>query len=102
MRKSRLSAGEVAELDAFNRSETRKSGFDLIPMRDRGYADLKKGGRVHWHFKPREREPYYFPDSTKVTTYSLPCVADGEFGVEVGGKLVVFDSEELMKHLRWA
>ena len=97
MRKSTLSKEEVAAFDDFQKKETRAAGLALIPVRDRGVAKLSNGATVYWHHPKREHEPVY-----GVTTYSTPRVADGQFGVEVDGKLVVFNAEELMKHLRWA
>ena len=97
MRKSTLSEQEIAEFDEFQKKETRRGGLDLIPVRDRGVAKMSNGITVYWNHPKRENEPV-----NGVTVYSTPKVADGEFGIAVDGKLIVFNSEELMKHLRWA
>lgn len=97
MRKSTLSEQEIAELDEFQKKETRAAGLALMPVRDRGVAKLSNGVTVYWNHPKREHEPV-----NGVTTYSTPRVADGQFGISVDGKLIVFNAEELMRHLRWA
>ena len=97
MRKSTLSEQEIAEFDEFQKKEARNAGLALVPVRDRGVAKLSNGVTVYWHHPKREHE-----EVNGITTYSTPRVADGKFGIEVDGKLVVFNAEELMKHLRWA
>lgn len=86
MRNTRLKPQEIAERDEMNRTERRKSGFDLMPIRDRGWAVLSNGVRVRWH-------------TDKFDDYGIrSTVPDGTF--EIDGKL--YNAEELMKFLRWA
>lgn len=97
MRQSTYSQAEVADLDEFKRKETRKGGLDLIPVRDRGVARLSNGTTVYWHHPKRETETV-----NGVSMVINPKVPDNHFGIEIDGKLVIFNAEELMKHLRWA
>lgn len=97
MRKSTLSEQEIAEFDEFQKQQTRASGVALIPVRDRGQATLSNGVTVLWHHPKRSHE-----EVDGVTTYSKPQVPDNHFGIIVDGKKIVFNAEELMRHLRWA
>lgn len=101
MRKTTYSEQDVADLDEFNKAQTRKGGFALMPVRDRGYAELSNGAKVFWHHPKREQEEAEF-DGVKVTTYTTPQVPDQHFGIEFEGKLVTFNAEELRRWLRWA
>lgn len=87
MRKSTLSQEEVAELDAFNKGETRKSGFNLMSDRDKGYAKLTNGSEVQWHVdRPlRNYEARLFVRPGNI-------IIDGK----------KFNVDELMKYTRWA
>lgn len=89
MRTSRLSAQEIAELDEANKKETRKQGFALMPIRDRGHARLSSGADVRWHTDKWTTQGNFMLRST---------VPSGMF--EIDGKL--YDAEELRKYLRWA
>lgn len=86
MRQTKLSAQEVAELDASKQADTRKSGFKLMSVRDQGNTMLSNGSRVFWHIPKPQGYTHY---------RSIP---PGTF--EIDGKL--FDAEELQKVLRWA
>lgn len=86
MRKTKLSAEEIAELDENTQRETRKSGFSLMSVRDQGTTVLSNGSRVYWHIA----KPQYYSHHRSVPDGTL----------EIDGKL--FDAEELRKYLRWA
>lgn len=87
MRKSSLSAQESNELDEINRQETRKTGFTLMEIRDRGWARLSNGSLLQWHTDrpPREYE-------------ARQSIRNGD--ILIDGK--PFNAEDLMKYLRWA
>lgn len=87
MRKSRLSAEESNQLDEINRQETRKTGFSLMEIRDRGHATLSNGSVLHWHVNRPLKEGE-----------ARQTVPDGDLLID--GK--PFDAEELMKVIRWA
>lgn len=87
MRKSKLSAQEVAELDAFNKGETRNSGFGLMSVRDKGYTTLNNGSLLQWHTNRPLREGE-----------ARQSVGDGY--ILIDGK--IFSAEELMRFTRWA
>ena len=98
MRKTSLSNQEIAELDEFNKGQTRKSGLDLIPVKERGFARLSNGAKVYWHHTPRDSEP----SQDGIVTVASPRVPDNHFGIEYKGELITFNSEELRRWLRWA
>lgn len=87
MRKSRLSQEEVAELDEINRQDTRNSGFNLMSTRDRGGTMLSNGVVVEWHVDRPLKE-----GEARTRIYPGDFIIDGK----------VYDSEELMKYLRWS
>lgn len=97
MRKTTYSEQEVAELDQFNKAQTRKGGVALIPVRDRGVAKLSNDVVVYWNHPARETE-----EVNGVSMVIKPRVPDNHFGIEVDGKMIVFNAEELMRYLRWA
>jgi len=97
MRKTSLSNQEIAELDEFNKGQTRKSGLDLIPVKERGFAQLSNGAKVYWHHTPRDSE-----EVNGIVTVATPRVPDNHFGIEFNGELITFNSEELRRWLRWA
>lgn len=97
MRRTSLSEQEVAELDAYNKQDVRKGGLNLISVRDKGTNVLSNGVRVFWHHPPYETEVV-----NGVSMVIKPKVPDNHLGVEVDGKLVVFNAEELKRNLRWA
>ena len=96
MRKSTLSEQEIAEFDDFQKKETRKGGLDLMPVRDRGAAKLSNGASVRWHTNNPPKQVLDLDGKEMIITSGT--VPDGTF--EVNG--VLFNAEELMKHLRWA
>lgn len=95
MRKSTLSAQEIAELDEMKRKQTRQSGLSLMPIRDRGQAPLKNyaGGKVtaYWntHRELQDGE-------------ARREVPDGMFLIDANGTTLAFNAEELKGLLRWA
>lgn len=97
MRKSKLSAAAIAEMDESQRRETRASGFRLMSVRDSGRARLSNGISVFWHHPARE-----LPEVNGVTVMETARVPAGYFGIDVDGKMIIFDGEELQKYLRWA
>lgn len=86
MRKTNLSAQEIAEMDDSQRVEARKSGYSLMSVRDRGNTVLSNGVRIFWNIRKPENYTHY---------RSVPVGT-----VELDGKL--YDAEELQKFLRWA
>jgi len=101
MRKTSLSQQEVAELDETKAKEARKSGLNLIPERDRGYHRLRNGVMVYWNHPTREHQPSSH-NGIEIVTKTTPRVAPGEFGIEVDGRIIRFDADELRMYLRWS
>lgn len=97
MRQTTYSEQEVADLNEFNRQQTRKGGLDLIPVRDRGVAKLSNGATVYWHHPKRETE-----EVNGVSMVITAKVPDNHFGIVVDDKMITFNAEELRKYLRWA
>jgi len=97
MRQTNLSAAEIADMDDSKRREDRNRGLKAIPIRDRGYQKLSNGVGFYWHHPKRESE-----EVNGITTIATPKVPDNHFGVEIDGKMTVFDAEEFRKWLRWA
>lgn len=98
MRNTSLSSQEIEELDSFNKQQTRKTGLDLIPVKERGFAQLSNGAKVYWHHTTRDSEV----SEDGIVTVASPRVPDNHFGIEFNGELITFNSEELRKWLRWA
>lgn len=96
MRKSTLSEQEIAEFDDFQKKETRKGGLNLMPVRDRGSAVMSNGSRVRWHTSNPPKQSFEIDGKEAVVTSGT--IPDGMF--EING--VIFNAEELMRHLRWA
>lgn len=101
MIKTRLSEQEVAELDETKQKESRKGGFKLMSVRDMGYHKLSNGITIFWHHPKRESQPGKLPDGTEIITIASPKVPVGKFGLKIDSKVVVFDTEEFRKFLRW-
>lgn len=93
MKKTTLSAQEIAELDEINQRVARDAGLKLMPVRDRGYARMSNGTIALWHGKPWVNE---------VGVVNGQDVPPGTFGIRIEGKNYLFDAEELRKYLRWA
>lgn len=93
MRKTKLSAQEIKELDDTNKRATRNTGLAMMSVRDQGQASLKNynGGdvKVAWHT----------PHFNNGVRRDIP---DGMFVIDHKGETLAFDAEELQKVLRWA
>lgn len=100
MRKTTLSAQEIAEMDETKRKQTRNKGLKLMPVRDRGKATLSNGITVRWHGVPT---PHIIGEAggqrIEATDRHIP---DGMFGIVIKGETILFNAEELSKYLRWA
>lgn len=101
MRKSKLSAAEIAEMDETKQSEAdqrklRNTGYALMSVRDRGYKKLSNGVTAIWHTKT---PPTSTQNGWEVTQGTIP---DGTFGIKTNDEIILFDAEELSKYLRWA
>lgn len=91
MRKSTLSAAEIAEMDEMKTKEFRQGGLDLMPIRDAGGARLRNGTVVEWAVAPnRRKEGALYPN-----------IPDGCFILTIDGKKALFNGEEFRKFLRW-
>lgn len=92
-RQSKIKAEDAlaAELAANERREKRQTGFDMMPIRDRGYKRLSNGVTILW---PTDRKPR---DGEAITR-----VPDGNFVLIVDGKGILFDTDEFRQQLRWA
>lgn len=102
MRQSTLSAAEIADRDESNKKETRKSGFSLMSVRDRGFNTLSNGVTVCWNHPKYEGDVSVTDDGLEVSTVYKSKVPNGKFGMQIGRQFIEFDAEELMRHLRWA
>lgn len=92
-RQSKIKAEDAlaAELAANDRKEKRKTGFDMMPIRDRGYKTLSNGVSILW---PTDREPAPYEAKKHID--------DGTFVLVIDGKEVLFDTDEFRQQLRWA
>jgi len=101
MRNTTLSAKDVAEMDEMNKSTLRKTGFKLMSVRDQGSEKLSNGATVLWHTKTPPMQTISRDDGPDIEVYSS-TIPEGFFGIEVEGKTILFNAEELRKYLRWA
>jgi hypothetical protein len=92
MRSSPKSEKEKQEIEASERRERRKGGYDLMHVRDRGWGKLDNGVVMSWHVEPEKRY--------EGITYS--GIPDGYFVLHTGKDSHVFDKEDFMRWLRWA
>lgn len=96
MRKSKQSAAEIEqyEREEAGRVASRKKGFSMMEIRDRGNTTLRnlQGGSVtmHWHVD-RELEE----------GEARRSVPDNIFVLEQNGVTIALDAEEFRKYLRW-
>ena len=97
-RNTTLSAQEITEMDEMKQKDTRNKGLKLMPVRDRGWMRLSNGAIVYWHHPARETEQ----TADGISFIIKPKVPDNHFGIEVEGKLTIFDAEELRRYLRWS
>lgn len=91
MRKSTLDPQEVLERDEFERTQYRKAGLDLMPVRDKGAAKLSNGVIIAWHTD----RPL---DDGEARGY----VPDGHFTLTMNNRTLLFNVEEFNKYTRWA
>lgn len=95
MRKSSLSEAEIADLDDSTRKETRKSGFDLMSERDRGWSVVhdEQGTRVAvlWNTKRKPQEGE-----------AIRNIPEGKVVFESSEGTLVFDIDQLKRAIRWA
>lgn len=93
MRQSKLKREEINELDEFKRQESRKSGFSLMSVRDRGWGRV--GGSdvvLEWHV-PRDKRPAGVPYRN---------VPTGMVVLHIGKESALINVEDLLKLTRWA
>jgi len=90
MRRTTKTEQERAEIEASERTDRRKGGFDLMKVRDRGWWRMSNGLGMVWHTnsEPAEYE-------------ARRSVPDGMFLLQIGREEVVCDKEEFMRWLRW-
>lgn len=100
-RKSTLSAQEIAEMDEMKQSDLRKGGFSLMSVRDRGQATLSNGAKVFWHTNNPPIQEFEDPKWGRIEVRDN-TIPEGMFGIELGGKTVLFNVEELRRFIRWA
>lgn len=91
MRKAPKSEQEKLEVEAAGRTDSRKSGFKMMDLRDSGAVRLSNGVYMHWHVPPKDRSP----------GLAYLNVPDASFVLEFGKKKLVFDGEEFRRWLRW-
>jgi len=93
MRKSKLTAEEIeaAELAADNRKKSRRDGFSLMAVRDRGIAELSNGIVVRWPHKTK------WSDEINGISTRETSIPEGTFMID--NKL--YDVDELQRFLRW-
>jgi len=107
MRHAPKSDQEKLEIEAAERTDRRKAGFDLMKVRDRGSGSVRDHSgsevRIYWHVNDDELEE-------GEVRWNVP---DGMFILETSsryyeghpkytkGVTLVFDKEEFMKWLRW-
>lgn len=93
MRKSNLTADDIwaAEKAADDRKRTRKTGLDMIPIRDQGATRLSNGVLFGWSVPMDKREP----------GVAYPHVPEGHFVLEIDGKRHLFNADEFAKWTRW-
>lgn len=94
MRQSKLTVEEIeaaAEV-ADKQKKTRTTGFDMMTIRDRGYAILSNGAKVVWPIKEVWSEEV---NGVQTKASSIPA---GTFMING----VLFDMDELQKFIRWA
>lgn len=93
MRKAPKSEQEKLEIEAAERTDRRKGGFELGKVRDRGWGTLHDitGREVVMLWHPVERLPGLAYDK----------VPDNHFGLVIDGKKVIFEAEEFRRLLRW-
>lgn len=89
MRKAPKSEQEQAEIAAAERKDQRKSGFELMHVRDRGWGTMSNGVTMLWHVDEEKRPMVY------------DYVPDNHFALVVEGKKYLFDGEEFRRWLRW-
>lgn len=94
MRKAPKSEIEKAEIEASERVDRRKIGFDLMKVRDSGGYIMSNGARMNWSV-PRP----IFPDEG-IWVYPR-YIPDGYFTLSFGDKELLFEKEEFMRYLRW-
>lgn len=95
MNTSKLSFDEILEAEkvADARRGTRNSGFRLMRDRDLGHQRLSNGVLLEWHVPP----PTDFDALPDLYLYPKDIPVGH---VAIDGKL--YDTEELLKYLRWA
>lgn len=94
MRKSHLSASEIEaeELEEYNRKRTRKRGYSMMSVRDRGYSILNNGVKIVWPVAGEWSE-----EQGGIQTKSGTGVPTGHFKLD--GKL--YDADDFRRFLRW-
>lgn len=90
MRRVTKTEQEKAEIEASERNDRRKGGFELMKVRDGGFFRLSNGVGILWH-----------SDSPLEEGVARRYVPDGMFILDISGKEAIFDKEEFMRYLRW-
>ncbi len=94
MRQVTKTEQEKAEIEAAERKDFRKGGFDIMHDRDRSWGRIRnyEGGEVvmEWHVDS--------PLEEGVPRNNLP---DGMFRLIANGQSIIMEKEEFMRLLRW-
>jgi hypothetical protein len=97
MRRATKTEQEKLEIDAAERTDRRKIGFDLMKVRDSGGYVLSNGVKMNWSVPVPEIDGLA-DDEIFVFPRNIP---DGYFSLTFGGKELFFEKEEFMRYLRW-
>lgn len=92
MRKSRLTADEIeaTERAADERKYRRGMGFDLMSVRDRGWADIGNGMIMEW---PVDRTPADYE--------ARSVVPPNHFILRTNKETLMLNADDFRKYLRW-
>lgn len=91
MRQVNKTSQQKLEIEAAERTERRKGGFEYMGVRDRGWGKLRNGVIIHWH-----------TDAPLEEGVSRKRIPDNHFLLTDQGKSTLFDAEEFRQWLRWA
>lgn len=107
MRRVTKTEQEKAEIEASERTDRRRGGFELMGVRDRGW------GRIKDYAGSREVVMEWHSDAPLEDGVLRTYVPDGKFLIRIPsryykghpkyekGQVLAFDKEEFMRWLRW-